>query len=213
MGRLAIILKQRLPAIIFIIAAVIGGIFIFRYTNDKEDENSNGDSQYVEAQDGIDNNGEEGPLAQGQDTAFKERGQPFSSTIPYGLRAVSLPVSFFGDVSGIREGDRVDVISVFYDPGSNELYCEAILYQKEIILLAGSGDDREQGGYQDTGNQGYFGDGILGDISSGNGTGGQYKKILIVTFYLEVIEAEKAFMAIESGQLYLLLCPPEKTGI
>ncbi|MCJ7666603.1 MAG: hypothetical protein MUO59_07710, partial [Actinobacteria bacterium] len=134
-------------------------------------------------------------------------------SIPYGLRAVSLPISFFGDVSGIRQGDMVDIISVFYDPDSNGLYSEVILSQKEIILLVYSGNDQDSGEYQDAGGSGYLGDGIFGEISSGNGIGGQFKKILVITFYLETIEAEKAFMAIESGQLYLSLCPSKREEI
>lgn len=213
MGRLAFILRQRLPLIIFVIAAIIGGILIFWYISSNEDENNSSNQEYAEIQESISADGNEDVRISGENTSSGDHGQPLSSSIPYGLRAVSLPISFFGDVSAIREGDRVDIISVFYDSGSNELYSEVILDQKEIILLGNTGKDQDPGTYQDTGGSGYFGDRILGDLPYGNGVSGQLKKILVITFYLEVIEAQKAFMAIESGQLYLSLCPSERAEI
>jgi len=213
LGRLAFILRQRLPLIIFIIAAIIGGILIFWYISSNEDKNNSSNQEYAEIQESISVDGDEGVQILGENTSSGDHGQPLSSSIPYGLRAVSLPISFFGDASGIREGDRVDIISVFYDPGSNELYSEVILSQKEIILLGNTGKDQDPGTYQDPGGSGYFGNGILGDLPSGNGVSGQLKKILVITFYLEAAEVQKAFMAIESGQLYLSLCPPERAEI
>ena len=205
MGRLVFILRHRLPLIIFIIAAVIGGILIFWYINNKG-ENNDPEQEYIETQESISSDGEADPQISGEDISSKDNGKPVSSSIPYGLRAVNLPISFFGDVSVVREGDKVDIISVFYDPGSNELYSEVILRQKEIILLGNTGKDQDSGIYQDTGGSGYFGDGILGDLPSGNDASRQIKKILVITFYLEADEVERAFMAIESGQLYLSLC-------
>ena len=196
--------------IIFVIAAIIGGIFIFRYISNKEVENNSSDQEYTEVPESIYVNGDEDPEISGENDFFKDNGQPFSYSIPYGLRAVSLPVSFFGDVAGIRQGDRVDIISIFYDPDSNVLHSEVILDEKEIILIEYNGNDQDEGEYQGTADSGYFGDGIFGDISSGNDISGRFKKILVITFYLESIEVEKAFIAIESGQLYLSLCPRER---
>ncbi len=213
MGRLAFILRQKLSLIIFVIAAIIGGILIFWYISSKEDENNNTNQEYAEIQESISAGGEEDVQILGENTSSGDHGQPLSSSIPYGLRAVSLPISFFGDSSGIAQGDRVDIISVFYDPGSNELYSEVILSQKEIILLGNTGKDQDPETYQDAGGSGYFGDGILGDVPSGNDISGQLKIILVITFYLEAAEVQKAFMAIESGQLYLALCPPERAEI
>jgi len=204
LGRLAFILRQKLPLIIFVIAAIIGGILIFWYINNKEENNNTG-QEYTEIQESNFSDGETDSQILGEDISSKEHGQPMSSSIPHGLRAVNLPISFFGDVSAIREGDRVDIISVFYDPGSNELYSEVVLSQKEIILLGNTGKDQDSGAYQDTGGSGYFGDGILGDLPSGNDASRQLKKILVITFYLEADEVEKAFKAIEGGQLYLSL--------
>ena len=211
MGRLVFILRHKLPVIIFVIAAVIGGVLIFWYINNKEENNSS-NQEYEEIQEGIFSDGEPDSQISGEDISFKGYGKPMSSSIPYGLRAVNLPISFFGDVSAIREGDRIDIVSVVYDPGSNELYSEVILYQKEIILLGNTGKDQDSGTYQDTGGSGYFGDGILGDLPSGNDADRQLKKILVITFYLEAGEVEKAFKAIEGGQLYLSLYPASSGG-
>lgn len=211
MGRLAFIVRQKLPLIIFIIAAIIGGILIFWYINNKEENNSAG-QEHAEIQESISADGNEDVQILGGNISSKDHGKPMSSSIPYGLRAVNLPISFFGDALAMREGDRVDIISVFYDPGSNELYSEVILYQKEIILLGNTGKDQDSGTYQDTGGSGYFGDGILGDLSSGNDANRQLKKILVITFYLEADEVEKAFKAIEGGQLYLSLYSASSEG-
>ncbi len=211
MGRLAFIVRQKLPLIIFIIAAIIGGILIFWYINNKEENNSAG-QEHAEIQESTSADGNEDVQILGGNISSKDHGKPMSSSIPYGLRAVNLPISFFGDALAMREGDRVDIISVFYDPGSNELYSEVILYQKEIILLGNTGKDQDSGIYQDTGGSGYFGDGILGDLSSGNDANRQLKKILVITFYLEADEVEKAFKAIEGGQLYLSLYSASSEG-
>ena len=211
MGRLVFILRHKLPVIIFVIAAVIGGVLIFWYINNKEENNITGQG-YTEIQESISADGDTDSIILDGDTSYKDHGQLLSSSIPYGLRAVNLPISFFGDVSAIREGDRVDIISVFYDPGSNELYSEVILYQKEIMLLGNTGKDQDSGTYQDTGGSGYLGDGILGDLPSENNASSQLKKILVITFYLEANEVEKAFKAIEGGQLYLSLCPADSGG-
>ena len=211
MGRLVFILRHKLPVVIFVIAATIGGVLIFWYINNKEENNITGQG-YTEIQESISADGDTDYIILDGDTSYKDHGQLLSSSIPYGLRAVNLPISFFGDVSAIREGDRVDIISVFYDPGSNELYSEVILYQKEIMLLGNIGKDQDSGTYQDTGGSGYFGDGILGDLPSENNVSSQLKKILVITFYLEASEVEKVFKAIEGGQLYLSLCPADSGG-
>ena len=211
MGRLVFILRHKLPVIIFVIAAVIGGVLIFWYINNREENISIG-QEYAETQESISTDGEEVSQILGGDTSSKDHGQPVSSSIPNGLRAVNLPISFFGDVSAIREEDRVDIISVFYDPGSNDLYSEIILGQKEIIILEGNEDTLDPGKYQDASDSGYLSSGIFSDMSSGNNNCNQLKKILVITFYLEANEVEKAFKAIEGGQLYLSLCPADNEG-
>jgi hypothetical protein len=208
MGRLAFILRQKLPMIIFLIAAVIGGIFIFWYLNNKEDHNT-GNQDISGIQESISDNEYSDIEISGGNGTSRYYGQLLSSSIPHGMRAISLPVSFFGEVLSIREGDRVDIISVFYDPGSNELCSEVILTEKEIIIFENNGKDKEFREYQDTVNSGYLSEGIFSGISSGNNNSSQIKKIIVITFYLETIEVEKAYRAIESGQLYLSLYPAD----
>ena len=211
MGRLVFILRHRLPVIIFIIVAVIGGILIFWYISNKEDHN-NGSQEISRIQESISDNEYSDTEISGENDFSGYYGQQLSSSIPNGLRAISLPISFFGEVSSIREGDRVDIISVFYDPGSNELYSEVILNEKEIIIFENNGKDQGLGEYQDTVDSGYLSEGIFSGISSGNNNSSQLKKIIVLTFYLETIEVEKAFRAIEGGQLYLSLCPADSEG-
>lgn len=213
MDRLVFILRHRLPLIIFTIAAVIGGILIFWYLNNKEENNSS-NQEYTEIQESISVDKDADPQISGGDISFEDHGQLLSTSIPYGLRAASLPISFFGDTSVINEGDRIDIISVFYDPGSNKLHSEIILGQKEIIILYSNENTLDPENYQDAGGSGYLSGGILGDVSSGNNNNSQLKKILVITLYLEVTEVERAFKAIEGGQLYLSLCPAgsEKYG-
>ena len=123
MDRLAFILRQKLPVIIFLFAAVIGGILIFWYVNAREDNNKVMEEN-PELSENISVKGNMDPELFIENTSLKDDSQFLSSSIPYGLRAISLPISFFGDISSIREGDRVDIISVFYDPDSNQLYCQ-----------------------------------------------------------------------------------------
>lgn len=206
MGRLTFILRHRLPVIIFIIAAVIGGVLIFWYISNKEGDISS--QEISETQENISDTEDEDMEISGEKASSRHYGQLLSSSIPYGLRAVSLPISFFGDVSAISEGDSVDIISVFYDPGSNELHSEIILGQEEIIILDSNENTLDPENYQDASSSGYLSGGILGSVSSGNNNNNsQLKKILVITFYLEVTEVERTFKAIEGGQLYLSLCP------
>ena len=149
MGRLAFILRHRLPVIIFIIVAVIGGILIFWYISNKEDHN-NRNQEISGIQESISDNEYSDTEISGENDFSGYYGQQLSSSIPHGLRAISLPISFFGEVSSIREGDRVDIISVFYDPGSNELYSEVILNEKEIIIFENNYISRTASGYEVT---------------------------------------------------------------
>ncbi len=207
MGRLVFMLRHRLPVIIFVIAAIIGGVLIFWYINNKEENDNSSNQEYSETEETLSINGDEDVKTSGEDISSGDHGKPFSYSIPYGLRAVNLPISFFGDVSAINKGDRVDIISVFYDPNSNELYSEIILGQKEIIILESNEGTQDPENYQGASDSGYLSSGIFSDMSSGNSNSDQLKKIFVITFYLEVTEVKRAFKAIEGGQLYLSLCP------
>ncbi len=211
MGRLVFILRHRLPVIIFIIAALIGGVLIFWYISNKEEGNSSVEISGI--QENISDIEYEDMEMPGEEASTGFFGQSLSSSIPYGFRAVSLPISFFGDVQALREGDKVDIISVFYDPGSNELYSETILSRKEIIILKNNKDTPDPENYQGTSSSGYLSSGIFNDMSSGSNNRSQLKKMIVITFYLEANEVERAFEAIEGGQLYLSICPADSKGM
>jgi hypothetical protein len=206
MSRLVFILRHRLPVIIFIIITVIGGVFIFWYINNRERGNR---GEITEIQKNISDTVDETMETIGVQASSSYYGHPFSSSIPSGFRAVNLPISFFGDIAAVVEGDKVDIISVFYDPGLNELYSEVILRQKKIIAFQSNDNTSDLGNYQGASSSGYFSGGVFNDFSSGNINNSQLKKILVLTFYLEVFEVEIAFGAIESGQLYLSICPED----
>ena len=211
MGRLVFILRHRLPVIIFIIAALIGGVLIFWYISNKE--GGSGSKEISGTQENIYDTEDEVMEMSEEEASTGYYRQPLSSSIPNGLRAVSLPISFFGDVRALREGDGVDIISVFYDPGSNELYSETILSRKEIIILENNKDTPDPENYQDASSSGYLSSGIFNDMSSGNNNISQIKKMIVITFYLEANEVERALKAIEEGQLYLSICPADSKDI
>jgi len=124
----------------------------------------------------------------------------FSSYIPDGLRAVSIPVNFYGDSSLIREGDRVDLISTYYMQESGELFSETVISGKEIILIK-IGED----GYytDDVSTEGNF---LFGEAAGGDFTGAYHKNYLTLTFYLTGSEAERVFLAAGRGFLNMSIC-------
>ena len=125
----------------------------------------------------------------------------FSSYIPSDLRAVSVPVNYYGEGPLVKIGDRVDIISTYYEQESGNLFSDTILYEKEIILI-GNNLDRN---YSETGNDGneFLLDSMFGgDINFRN-----YEELLIITFYLKPSEVEEIFLALERGLLNLSICP------
>ncbi|MDD3819523.1 MAG: Flp pilus assembly protein CpaB [Actinomycetota bacterium] len=130
-------------------------------------------------------------------------GLSFSSYIPDGLRAVSIPVNFYGDRSLIKEGDRVDLISIYYEPSNSSLCSQTILSGKEIVLI-GSRIDEAGEDYQKNVNSGK---GAFSSLTSDSGLLSTYNEnSLIVTFYLSKKEAEEVFKAIEKGTVNLSIC-------
>lgn len=124
----------------------------------------------------------------------------FSSYIPYGMRAVSIPVNFYGDGSLVKEGDKVDLISTYYDPSGSILCSETIMAEKEIILIGGNVEESHT---VDESGMGSLLPGSAADtglFSYGN------KNSLVITFYLSKSEAEEAYMAIERGRVNISIC-------
>jgi len=125
----------------------------------------------------------------------------FSSYIPYGLRAVSIPVSFYGDKSLLKEGDSVDLISTYYDRESGVLYSETVLSEKEIILIGGIQGESHSGDENDR--EDFLFDTVITGSSDNSGSG----NLLIITFYLSKSEVDKIFLSLERGILNLSICP------
>ena len=124
----------------------------------------------------------------------------FSSYIPYDLRSVSIPVSFYGDKSLLEEGDCIDLISTYYEEASSSLFSKTVLSEKEIILIGSSPKDNYSENENDTGN--FLVDPLITDSRSGSG----YENLLIITFYLSKTEAEEVFLALERGVINISVC-------
>lgn len=138
----------------------------------------------------------------------------FSSYIPVGKRAISVPVIYYGEQNLINSGDKADLISVYYDSSSEKLVSETILTYKEIVL---TGSNNHQYDYDKTGadevssNQG-LGDTFLDGILSSGGSSevSASRTNLIITFYLSPAEVEKILNSLQLGPLYISLCPSKR---
>jgi len=129
----------------------------------------------------------------------------FSSYIPKNLRAVSVPINYFGDSSLLRVGDRVDIISTYYECSGGELKSDTILSGKEVILAEsnfGSSTSDSIGG------SGSFLSGMPIEEDFRSSSPGSF---IIMTFYLEPGEAEIIFLALERGVLNLSVCSQNRS--
>lgn len=128
----------------------------------------------------------------------------FSTYIPANKKAVTIPVTFYGDTSLLNIGDKVDVISTFYDDKAGEIKSQNILSSKEIILMSGNFDYKMDNQTENINNQKQnsfsFLDFSEGDINSLDGLK------LYITFYLTGEEAESIFKSLEYGNLNLAIC-------
>jgi Flp pilus assembly protein CpaB len=243
MNRLSLIVRQRILGIIFIIVAVIGGVFVFWYISNlksdisenmgyrqifitkvdikegeefkeelielqKINENIFSDSYILEKDDILGKKAAEN-IMKGDIITFDKLegvessdglGTGFSSYIPYKSRAVSVPVNFYGDKSLIRAGDRVDIISTYYETDSGNIYSDLVLSEKEIVFI--SNDPDEDLSVEGNTSGGFLVDSIFENSSIEPG----YASILILTFYLDCIEVKEVFSALEKGVLNLSIC-------
>jgi hypothetical protein len=195
LNRISLILKNKISAVLFIIAAVIGAILIFWYL--ASIRQSDAVSEAPEQRSGMEDEQQdaEGIIGDQEVLLSDLPGQ-----IPSGMKAVNLPISFFGDHSIPKTGDRIDIISTYYDKESGRLHAEVILSEKEIIGL-GSGQGTDEDSY------GSISDSIFPEVSFGANVNNGISRILVITFFLRDEEIVRSFMAIESGMLYLSLCP------
>ncbi len=138
----------------------------------------------------------------------------FSSYIPAGLRAVSIPVNYYGEKSLLSVGDTVDLISTLFEKTADSIISRTILWDKEIILIDGNSsrnDLADLTGKQE--NTGVSNDlpafdsilqtGTVEGLKSGN---------CILTLYLKPIEVEAVFLALQTGTINLSICPKNISG-
>jgi Flp pilus assembly protein CpaB len=129
----------------------------------------------------------------------------FSSCIPAGYRAVSIPVNYYGQHTLIGAGDKVDIISTYYNDSSGDFISTTVLQYKEIIRI-GTGENSKDPDLLNTseknnGSNDSFFTGLFGE-------GGQNTaNLLILTFYLTPEEAEKIMLSLQLGTLNIALCP------
>jgi Flp pilus assembly protein CpaB len=244
MNRLSLIIKQRMLGIIFIVIAVIGGVFVFWYISNlkskiSEDvgykqifiagadikEGEEVKEELIEVQKINENIFSENFIMDKDDILGKKAAENimkgdiitvdklegmgsskglktgFSSYIPYKSRAVSVPVNFYGDKSLIRTGDKVDIISTYYETNSGAIYSDVVLSEKEIVLMRS--DLVTEFSAEENGGGGFLVDSILESSS----VDPDYANTLILTFYLDSLEAKEIFSALGKGVLNLSICP------
>jgi Flp pilus assembly protein CpaB len=139
-----------------------------------------------------------------------EKYMKFSASIPAGLRAVAIPVNYYGKKSLPDIGDMVDIISVFFDKEKDAVSSITVLKSKEIILIEGRENESEEYGNgtnkESINNGGSFISGSLDGIFSGNGESVNYSEPVIITFYLNPSDVEKIFIALQNGTLNVSVC-------
>ncbi len=244
MNRITLIIRQKIFGIIFIIIAIIGGIFIFLYISNLKARVSE-DMEYRQifvASDDI-GQGEEiteesikmqrisGNMFSEKFVIDKDKvlgkkviedimegeiitvdklevteydngsNYGFSSYIPDQLRAVSIPVNFYGDKSLIRTGDKVDIISTYYEPESGVIYSNTVLSEKEVVLIKSGLNESYSGEEYESGSI------LTGSFFDNSSAYPDYTNLIILTFYLDVSETENVFLALERGLLNLSICP------
>ena len=191
MNRISLILKNKIPALLFLIVAVIGAILIFWYLNSTRQ--SDHTDEVIEQNQGLENE---------EQNVIGDYGiilDDLSNRIPPGKKSVNLPVSFFGDHSILKIGDRVDIISTCYDKESGELYAKMILSGKKIIDIEPGQDINEN-------SSGSISSSIFPETSFGTDISREISRTLVITYFIGDEEVMNSFMAIESGMLYLALC-------
>jgi len=120
--------------------------------------------------------------------------------VPAGMKAVNIPVNYFGDPSLLEQGDRVDIISTYYREEKGSLYSERIITAREIIRLETKGrmNGESSMAYEDL---------FIPEAAFGSGTAADIGNIVVMTFFLTDDEVLKSFTALESGMLYIAMCP------
>jgi Flp pilus assembly protein CpaB len=131
----------------------------------------------------------------------------FSAYIPEGLRATSIPVNYYGDVSLIRVGDRVDLISTYYDKSGEQLISEVIIGGEEVIFIQnnnGPDNTRDSGSQVKESKNDFVFSQLTGEDNSNN-----LGNLIVLTFYLLPEEVENIFLALDRGVINISICPKQ----
>lgn len=128
---------------------------------------------------------------------LSDKNLKFSTYIPLNKKAATIPITYWGDVSLINIGDKVDVISTYYEKDSSNLKSEIVLGEEEIIIISKRLTQSDENKTQNSG---------LSILSSDTGGIKDESKILYLTFYLSEEEITAIFGAIEKGNLNIALC-------
>jgi Flp pilus assembly protein CpaB len=135
---------------------------------------------------------------QGVESAKDSNYLAFSSYIPAGLRAVSIPVNYYGEKSLLSVGDTVDLVSTLFEKSTDSIISRTILWDKEIILIDGKNSGNDLPALDSI-----LQTGVAEGLKSGN---------CILTLYLKPMEVEKVFLALQTGTINLSICPKNISG-
>lgn len=126
----------------------------------------------------------------------KNNSIKFSTYIPLFKKAATIPITYWGDISLINIGDRIDVISTYYEKDSSNLKSEIVLSNKEIIIISSQQNQNNKNQQENSG---------LSILNSGNVLK-EESRILYLTFYLSEEEIKTVFASIEKGNLNIAIC-------
>jgi Flp pilus assembly protein CpaB len=131
----------------------------------------------------------------------------FSAYIPEGLRAISIPVNYYGDVSLIRVGDTVDLVSTYYDKSGEQLVSEVVIGEKEIIFIQNNNSSNSKNNMDNQAKENKN-DFLFGGIT-GEDSGSNLSNLIVLTFYLLPEEVENIFLALDRGAINISICPKQ----
>ncbi len=137
----------------------------------------------------------------------EEKYLRLSSYIPENSRAVNIPVNYYGEKLMIECGDKIDLITTYYDKTLDDLASKTLLSGKEVMLIEGKSDIQEtvegrvgsEGKTESTG--------IFQDVLGSNIGSSPVAHNVVITLYLSKDEVENVFLALESGVLNMAICP------
>ncbi len=125
-----------------------------------------------------------------------DKNLKFSTYIPVYKKAATIPVTYWGDISLISVGDKIDVISTYYEKDSSNLKSEIVLAGKEIIIISGQENQDNENKKNNSALSILSPDTVLINES----------QMIYFTFYLSEEEIKKVFEAIQKGNLNIAIC-------